>query len=210
MLSDLREEYSDRGFDLQDAGSDPFVLLEKWIKEAVEAKVPEPNAMIISTVSAEGHPSSRTVLLKKLSEDSLRFFTNYGSRKSEDIKTNPHVSLLFFWPEQERQVRIEGKAVRSEEAASSEYFSKRPRKSQLGAWASPQSSVVGSRDHLEKLYSDTAEKFRGKEIPRPKNWGGYDVLPVYFEFWQGRSGRMHDRIIFQKQKEKWQTKRLAP
>lgn len=189
---------------------DPMPLFEKWMEEAIEGKVNEPTAMMLSTVSEEHKPSSRVVLLKLFSREGFHFFTNYNSRKGKEIGANSHVALLFFWPELEREVRIEGIATISSEDISDQYFNERPYESRISAIISPQSQEVGSREELEEIWLKRLASEGGQQVKRPKNWGGYLVKPERIEFWQGRPNRLHDRILFVKDQEKWVVSRLAP
>ncbi len=193
-----------------DLPADPLQLFKTWMDEALSREVPEPNAMAVSTVGKDKKPSVRTVLLKELNSDGLVFYTNYNSRKSKEIEESPEVGILFFWPSLERQVRIEGTAQKTKKKESDEYFKGRPRNSQIAAWASPQSDVISSREALEERYNEFERKFVKKRISRPPYWGGYRIKPFFFEFWQGRPGRMNDRIIYRKEKRKWIKDRLAP
>jgi pyridoxamine 5'-phosphate oxidase len=210
MLENLRKEYSDEGINAEDLPKDPLGLLNEWIKIAIDLGVTEPNAMIISTVSDTGRPSTRTVLLKELDAGGLIFYTNYNSRKAREIKANPSISALFLWLDLERQVRIEGKGAKITPEESDEYFSSRPRLSQIGAWASPQSSKVSDRKELDANFRKYEKEFPGKVIRRPPHWGGIRIVPDYFEFWQGRTGRMHDRIVYDYKNEGYEIYRLAP
>jgi pyridoxamine 5'-phosphate oxidase len=208
-ISKLRKEYQRDQLDEQIVGNDPLLFFRKWLDEAVKSEIPEPNAMVLSTVSQEDKPSSRTVLLKGLDEEGLWFFTNYESRKGHEIARNHHVSILFLWLELERQVRIEGKAEKLTGAPADEYFGSRPAVSQVSAIISPQSKVVPDREYLEKLRN---EYLRNNPVDhkRPAYWGGYRIAPENVEFWQGRPGRLHDRILFVREKDGWKKMRLAP
>jgi pyridoxamine 5'-phosphate oxidase len=210
-LANLRKDYAQSALNESDVHANPIEQFKRWFEQASKAELPEPNAMSISTVSAEGKPSSRVVLLKGYDEKGFVFFTNYESRKGRDIIHNPNVSLLFFWPELERQIRIEGKAEKIEVSESMSYFFSRPEGSQLGAWASLQSAVIDSRMVLEKKWSELKDRFQGKEIPFPSFWGGFRVAPDSIEFWQGRRSRLHDRIHYVRtDAEKWTIQRLSP
>ncbi len=205
----LRHDFVKSNFVEKDANSDPFKQFEKWFDEAVKSGQHEPNAMVLCTTTKKGRPSSRIVLLRGLKKHGFNFFTNYLSRKGKELKENPYASLLFYWPEMERQIRIEGKVEIAPADISDEYFKTRPRASRIGAWASPQSKVIKSRKDLDKWVSLAGEKF-DEEIPRPKNWGGYILKATYYEFWQGRQSRLHDRICYTLKGGKWKKERLAP
>lgn len=209
-LADLRKDYAKAELTESDVDKNPITQFKKWFEEATHAQIPEPNAMSLASVSGEGKPSNRIVLLKGYDENGFVFFTNYESRKGKELDLNPNVSLLFFWPELERQVRIEGVAEKISTSESMNYFFSRPVLSQLGAWASIQSSVITGRNIIEKKLSELKDKFSGNEIPFPSFWGGYRVKPASLEFWQGRRSRLHDRIFFEKNESDWTIKRLSP
>ena len=210
-LTALRENYTRNGLTRDDLKTDPFKQFEKWFQEATEAELPEPNAMSLATASATGEPSIRTVLLKYFGKDGFVFFTNYESKKAQQIEENPHVALLFLWLPLERQVKIQGTATKIPTAESLNYFTSRPRGSQLGAWCSAQSSVISSRKLLEMKFEELKYKFQHGEIPLPSFWGGYRVKPKRFEFWQGRPNRLHDRFSYTlKEETTWEIARLAP
>jgi pyridoxamine 5'-phosphate oxidase len=209
-LAALRREYGDAGLGRSDLDPDPVVMFERWLGDAVSAPLHEPNAMVVSTVSREGQPSSRMVLLKAVDRRGFVFYTNYGSGKAADLAAEPRTALLFPWHELQRQVRVEGRAERVPTEESAAYFASRPRPSQLGAWASPQSSVVGSREELDALLREAEERFADRDVPLPGTWGGYRVVPDLVEFWQGRKGRMHDRLVYRRTGEGWEVVRLAP
>jgi pyridoxamine 5'-phosphate oxidase len=210
-LENLRGIYQAAKFDLEDCNDNPELQFDFWMENAIKAHCAEPNAFVLSTVDKDNRPHGRVVLLKGISQGQFLFYTNYGSSKADEIEANDRVSLTFFWLPLARQVRIEGKVSRVSPEISDDYFHKRPRGSQLGAIASPQSKKVSSREDLEKLFSEIEAKYQGiDEIPRPVNWGGYGVTPDYFEFWQGRSNRMHDRIAYEKEGQGWKLSRLAP
>ncbi|WP_333819610.1 pyridoxamine 5'-phosphate oxidase [Ohtaekwangia sp.] len=210
-IADLRNEYSKASLDVTNVLPDPVRQFEKWFQEAVQAQVPEPNAMTLSTVNALGGPSSRIVLLKGIESNRFVFYTNYQSAKGKDLERVPACALTFFWPELERQVRIEGVAGRIDAERSEQYFQSRPRGSQIGAWSSPQSSIIESRTILEERVAQIEKKFSGHEVlPKPHQWGGFEVEPVMIEFWQGRQSRLHDRIQFNKIDNAWKIYRLAP
>jgi len=209
-LSELRREYAASGLDESDLAGDPVTMFETWMADAVAAALHEPNAMVLSTASSTGHPSSRTVLLKGVGERGFVFYSNYASRKAAELEAGPVCSLLFPWFALERQVRVEGTAARLSDEENDAYFSSRPRASQIGAWASPQSEVVAGRSVLDERYTLTAQRFGEAPVPRPEHWGGYCVAPESVEFWQGRRGRMHDRIRYRRTTDGWATERLAP
>lgn len=207
-LSHIRRNYQRYKLTEANTVEDPVLQFGLWLKEAIDSKeVHEPTAMVLSTTDKELKVSSRMVLLKHYDQDGFVFFTNYKSRKGRQISQNNWVSLLFYWPEMERQVRIEGVASETSASLSDEYFNKRPLKSRSSAIVSPQSEVISDRDHLENMQKDLIEK---KQVERPAYWGGYRVKPEYFEFWQGREDRLHDRIVFNRFAEGWKMNRLAP
>jgi pyridoxamine 5'-phosphate oxidase len=209
-LASLRAEYQLAGLDESELDPDPLTMFDRWFGDARAAGVLEPNAMVLSTVSADGVPSSRTVLLKGLGAGGFVFYTNYESRKGRELTANPHCSLVFGWYELQRQVRVEGVASRVPRAETDAYFASRPRDSQLGAWASPQSTAVASRSVLDASYAEARARFEGADIPSPPYWGGYLVAPARVEFWQGRHSRMHDRLEYRREGTGWTTQRLAP
>ncbi|WP_426242395.1 pyridoxamine 5'-phosphate oxidase [Nocardioides sp. LHG3406-4] len=211
-LAALRAEYAAGGLAEADLAADPMEMFRRWLEEAMAAGVHEPNAMVVSTVSREGQPSSRMVLLKGLDQRGLHFFTNRFSAKGVDLAGNPRCALLFPWHALERQVRVTGEAWSLPQPEVAAYFATRPRGSQLGAWASQQSSEVASRDELAAAYDEVTARFEGVEVPPPPHWGGYAVHPTEVEFWQGRPGRMHDRLVYRRTPDStgWTTHRLAP
>ncbi|WP_208652733.1 pyridoxamine 5'-phosphate oxidase [Leptospira montravelensis] len=209
-LPHMRKLYTRSVLSEETAGLDPLKLFSLWFSEAKEEEEAEPNAMSLATVDKTGQPSVRIVLLKGLIRDEFQFFTNYDSDKGRDIAENHLVALNFFWPKLERQIRIEGKANRISNEESESYFAVRPRESQIGAHTSNQSSVVPSREFLEEKFAKLTKEWEGKEIPKPKNWGGYSVSPTKIEFWQGRVGRLHDRISFERLESGWKRSRLSP
>lgn len=208
-IADIRKDYQLAILDEQVTGDDPFAFFEHWFAEAQIANVDEVNAMTLATVNASGKPHARIVLLKGIDNGGFVFFTNYTSEKGKDISENNQVSIVFFWKELERQVCIEGIAQKVSAEESDAYFNSRPENSKLGAWSSPQSQIIQSRDVIEKNYNHYKEKF-SDNIPRPEHWGGYRVYPSAIEFWQGRSSRMHDRILFTLIDNQWQRHRIAP
>jgi pyridoxamine 5'-phosphate oxidase len=211
-LSDLRKEYTLKGLTLAATAAEPISQFNAWLNEALQASIAEPTAMHLGTVSAAGLPSGRIVLLKGVSEEGFVFYTNYESRKGKELEQNPVASLTFFWPDLERQVRIEGKVTQTTPQQSDGYFHSRPRGSQLGALASPQSQVIANRAALENKLADLENIYANvSQIPRPSHWGGYIVRPQAVEFWQGRPSRLHDRIVYRKEANgSWTKKRLAP
>ncbi|MGV3665270.1 MAG: pyridoxamine 5'-phosphate oxidase [Leptospira bouyouniensis] len=209
-LANMRNSYERSVLSEQTAGTDPLALFSLWFTEAKEEKELEPNAMSLATVNKEGQPSVRIVLLKGLIRNEFQFFTNYLSDKGKDIAENNRVALNFFWPKLERQIRIEGTVSKITKEESEAYFKIRPRESQIGAHTSNQSSVVSSREKLESKFKSLSKEWEGKEIPMPEFWGGYSVYPTKIEFWQGRVGRLHDRILFERKNSSWERTRLSP
>ena len=209
-LFDLRRDFTLKVLDENDLLPDPMELFKLWLDEAISVKVMEPNAMNLATADKDGRPSSRIVLLKQLRPDGFVFFTNYASKKAKQINENKYCALNFVWHELERQVRVEGIVGKVSETESDSYFEMRPAKSKLGAWASPQSKVIPDRSYLEQLMVNFTLRFKGAEIPRPQNWGGYILKPHLIEFWQGRSNRLHDRIQYLLTEKGWHMERLAP
>jgi pyridoxamine 5'-phosphate oxidase len=210
-IANIRKDYRKATLDVSSVDKDPLKQFEKWFAEALRSEVMEPNAMNLATVNESGKPSSRMVLLKGLENDRFVFYTNYQSTKGKELENNPACALTFFWPELERQVRIEGVASRVEASLSDTYFKSRPRESQMGAWASPQSALIEDRKILEQRLREIEKKYEGQtELPRPNQWGGYQVEPFQVEFWQGGPGRLHDRIQFVKVDNTWKIFRLAP
>jgi pyridoxamine 5'-phosphate oxidase len=209
-LADIRQDYSKKELSPDECLADPVAQFELWFTEAMESKVMEPTAMHVATVSAQGRPSGRIVLLKGVEDRQFLFYTNYSSRKGLQIADNPYVSLTFFWPELERQVRIEGQARQLPGPMSDAYFASRPYTSRLGAWASEQSSEIPSKAELIKRAAMFGIRHPVK-VPRPPHWGGYGVVPQHMEFWQGRPSRLHDRVVYTLQDSgEWHKARLAP
>jgi len=209
-IDNIRNDHSDflKG-ELKDYLSNPMLMFKKWYQGAHEHDCASPHAMSISTVDANGQPSSRTVYMKELMEEGIVFYTNYNSKKAKDLELNPKIAALFFWDCTEQQVRIEGVVEKVPVELSDDYFASRPRVSQIGAWASEQSSEIENREELEKRVAFYEQKFPNT-VPRPPHWGGYLIKPHYFEFWQGRLGRLHDRICYTLVNQEWQIKRISP
>jgi pyridoxamine 5'-phosphate oxidase len=210
-IADLRKNYKQKKLLEKKALADPVQQFGKWWKQALRSGIEEPNAMTLATAAADGMPSARIVLLKDFSEKGFVFFTNYESFKGRQLAENPRACLVFFWKELERQVRITGIVEKTDEAASSEYFTSRPAESQIGAIISPQSQVISNRDWLEDKYKQKKKELQDKKPERPPHWGGYIVKPVMIEFWQGRPGRLHDRLQYSlSENGTWKIERLAP
>lgn len=210
-LAGIRQEYTKGGLREGQLPSDPLSLFAQWLQEAIDAQVDEPTAVLVGTVSPEGHPSTRTVLLKDLHDGKFIFYTNYESRKGRQLAQNPHISLSFVWHQLERQVHIEGIATRVPAQESDDYFRKRPYKSRIGARISPQSQPIASRMQLIRAFIKEAARWVGQEVERPPQWGGYAVSPQRIEFWQGRPNRLHDRFLYTLQPDgSWTRERLAP
>jgi pyridoxamine 5'-phosphate oxidase len=211
VLANMRKDYASHALLEESADPNPFKQFKQWMDEVIKGELNYLNAMTLSTVSKDGFPSSRVVLLKSFDENGFTFYTNYESKKGIELDFNPKASLNFFWQEYERQVRLVGTVVRTSEKDSDEYFSIRPHESQIGTWASHQSSILESRNSLDERVIEFQKQFEGKVIPRPPYWGGFIVKPIYFEFWQGRPNRLHDRLSYTKEKsETWKIERLSP
>jgi pyridoxamine 5'-phosphate oxidase len=209
-IAALRENYTKGSLDVSDVSFVPLEQFQMWFDEAISSELLEPNALLLSTVSAKGKPSSRIVLLKGL-DNGFKFYTNYLSRKGTELIENPNACITFFWAELERQVRIEGTIEKVSAEESDEYFQSRPKGSQIGAWTSNQSMVIGNREVLEEREKHLIEKFGNNPIPRPPHWGGYRLVPNYIEFWQGRPSRLHDRIAYTlMENDEWKIERLSP
>lgn len=210
-ISQLREDFTKGELNETSVESTPDLQFEKWMLEAIHAKVIEVPACTLSSVSKDNKPSCRIIYLREFSNNAYYFYTNYDSRKAQEIAHNPHVCLTFFWPELERQVRIEGIITQKAETDKSDaYFNNRPLDSKIGAWSSAQSRVLKGREELNLSVAANKEKFKDKEIPRPDFWGGYIIKASYYEFWQGRKNRLHDRIIYRLENNNWIIERLAP
>ena len=209
-IADIRKDYKQHSLNEADVAADPFEQFGRWWNDAIAAEVEEVNAMTLATASKDGIPSARIVLLKGYDEQGFVFFTNYESTKGKELMANPNAALVFFWRELERQVRIEGRVEKVSSEESDEYFHSRPEGSRIGAWSSPQSAIITNRTIIETNVTQYSKRFEGHEIPRPEHWGGYRVIPNKFEFWQGRSSRLHDRFQYTKDQEQWLRNRLAP
>lgn len=210
-IANLRLEYAAQTLLEESSATDPFTQFQTWWQQALATKIVEPNAMTLATASADGVPSARIVLLKGFDEAGFVFFTNYNSYKGLQLAENPKACLVFFWKELERQVRITGLAMPVPAAESDQYFASRPEGSRIGAWASPQSQVIENRAWLDAIYKTFAEQMQGEQIKRPPHWGGYRVMPVVVEFWQGRPSRLHDRLQYTLEGDgTWKRERLAP
>jgi pyridoxamine 5'-phosphate oxidase len=210
-VANLRQDYTKDGLREIDLETDPFKQFKSWFDQALNAQLPEPNAMTLATSTMEGKPSARVVLLKDFSDRGFVFYTNYHSQKGQELATNPQAALVFWWAQLERQVRIEGKVCQVSPQESDEYFHSRPTSSQLGAWVSNQSQIVSSREVLEQRQKELIVQYEGQIIPRPPHWGGFRVVPTEIEFWQGRPSRLHDRLLYRLQADNnWLIERLSP
>ncbi len=210
-IADIRKDYKLHSLNETDVATNPIEQFTRWWDDAVNSQIDEVNAMTLATINADGFPSARIVLLKGYDAKGFVFFTNYQSHKGQELAKNPRACLVFFWKELERQVRIEGLVEKIAEAESEEYFQSRPEGSRIGAWASPQSTVISGREVIEQNVIDLEKKYANTHVPRPEHWGGYIVKPTSIEFWQGRSSRLHDRILYTAQNDfSWKIERLAP
>ena len=212
--AELRTEYKRATLDEGAVARDPFAQFARWFDEAVASQVPEPNAMTLATVDPSGSPSARIVLLKAADGRGLTFYTNYASRKARELAPGSRAALLFFWPQLERQIRVEGEVEKVDAATADAYWVTRPRLSRIGAWASPQSELLRNRAELEQRFADAEARYPGEAVPRPPHWGGYRLVPEVIEFWQGRASRLHDRLVYQRGSPTgdatWRIARLAP
>lgn len=210
-LENLRTDYQKHSLSEADVKTNPFEQFGIWFDEAIKAEVMEPNALTLATATKEGIPSARIVLLKGFDQKGFSFYTNYLSKKGKDLAKNPFASMVFFWPELQRQVRIDGKIVKLTKEESEAYFNSRPYESRIGAISSPQSQVIPNRESLDVVYKNMEEKYKGQSVPKPAHWGGYLLSPIAIEFWQGRPSRLHDRMKYVlMEKGKWKIERLAP
>lgn len=211
-VHEIREEYKSRILSEKEVDKSPIIQFEHWFEEAIKSEIPEVNAMTLATASKEGMPSARIVLLKGFDEQGFTFYTNYLSRKGKELIKNPFASMVFFWPELERQVRIEGRVEKTSKETSEAYFNSRPFESRVAAIISPQSQVVPNRIFLDQKWKEASKQYEGdKTIPKPAHWGGFVLNPHKIEFWQGRPGRLHDRLLYSRmEKTKWKIERLAP
>ena len=209
-INNLRREYKLNNLSEETVQKNPFNQFVRWFNEVMKVGLLEPNAMILATADDKARPSVRVVLLKALNDNGFTFFTNYASRKGKNLTENSSASLLFFWAELERQIRVEGKIKKITRAESKKYFDTRPLDSRLAAWTSEQSKMIPGRDYLEAKFQIFKREFKGKQIPLPPDWGGFRLVPEYFEFWQGRENRLHDRICYKKVNKKWKIFRLSP
>jgi len=208
-LADIRGKYSENELNKDNIDKDPYKQFSLWMDEVLKMNIIEPNAMVLSTSDEKNFPSSRVVLLKEVKDGKFVFYTNYESKKGHDLSVNPKASLLFFWRELGRQIRISGNVTKTSKEESENYFSSRPYESRISAWASKQSSIIPDRKFLKDKFEEIKKAY-GKEVPLPSFWGGYKLSPTRFEFWQGRENRLHDRIVYIQNKDKWDIVRLSP
>lgn len=209
-LNSIRYDFAKQTLDERDVIANPIMQFAKWFEEAIGAQVLDPNAMTVCSATKAGKPSARILLLRNFSESGFVYYTNYTSRKGTEIAENPNCALLFFWPELERQIRIEGEVQKQTAEESDLYFKTRPRESKIGAWTSEQSKIISNREVLNKEYEKLSKKYPDENVPRPPYWGGYLLKPNTIEFWQGRPNRLHDRILYTKKNENWKIERLSP
>ena len=208
-MRDLRRDFDYGTLDVKDVPENPFELLKSWLDDAVKMKIKDANAFVLST-AVNGQPDARVVLIRDITEKGIHFYTNYGSKKSKELAANPKASVNIFWPDLDRQIRMTVEVKKLPKSLSDDYFATRPRMSQIGAWASAQSEELESREKLEENLAALEKQFEGKEVTRPEFWGGFELTPSYFEFWQGRPSRLHDRVIYEGNGSAWTTKRLYP
>lgn len=210
-IADIRRDFSKKRLKPELLHDNPIVQFELWLKEALKAEVPEATALCLASVNADGQPSTRMLLLKDIIEEGFIFYTNYRSQKSKELEENPKCAINFYWPELERQVNIQGEVKKVDQDISDAYFRTRPYKSQVGAWASPQSEPIPSRNFIKVEFARYAARFMGREVPRPPHWGGYSLKPYVISFWQGRPNRLHDRVKYTlKESGQWEKQRIAP
>ncbi|BAY85686.1 pyridoxal 5'-phosphate synthase [Calothrix parasitica NIES-267] len=210
-IADLRQDYTLQGLRETDVNSNPFLQFKEWFDQALNADILEPNAMMVATTTTQGKPSARMVLLKDFDERGFVFYTNYNSQKAQELAENPQAALVFWWAELQRQVRICGWVEKVSNEESDKYFYSRPFSSRLGAWASNQSEIIENREVLEQQLEELQQQYYNKDVPRPPHWGGIRVIPAEIEFWQGRSSRLHDRLVYRKVEDgSWKIERLSP
>ncbi|NJM72644.1 MAG: pyridoxamine 5'-phosphate oxidase [Scytonema sp. RU_4_4] len=210
-IANLRKDYTLQGLSEKDVDTNPFIQFKQWFDQAIAAQLPEPNAMTLATATPDGQPSARMVLLKGFDQRGFVFYTNYNSHKGQELAENPQASLVFWWAELERQVRISGRVEKVSENESDEYFYSRPLNSRLGAWVSHQSEVIESREVLEQRMQELQIQYQDQDVKRPRHWGGLRVIPIEIEFWQGRSNRLHDRLLYTRlDSSSWKIVRLSP